>query len=51
MVGVMFGQSQRDVGGVIDGNTEAKLLTPEFVESQLCAYKYAVRRMWQRQSA
>lgn len=48
VVGVMFGQSQSDVSGVIDGDGEPKLLTPEFVESQLCAHKHAVRRVWQR---
>lgn len=48
MVGMVFGQSQRDVSCVIDGNSEAKLLTPEFIESQLCAHKHAVRCVWQR---
>ena len=47
-VGVVFGQSQRDVSRVIDGNSEAKLFTPEFIESKLCAYKHAVRCVWQR---
>lgn len=48
VVGMVFGQSQRDVSCVIDGNSEAKLLTPEFIESKLCAHKHAVRCVWQR---
>lgn len=47
MVGVVLGQSQRDVSCVVDGNSEAKLVTPEFIESELCAHKHAVRRVWQ----
>lgn len=31
VVGMAFGQRQGDVGGIIDGNREAKLLTPELV--------------------
>lgn len=45
-----LGQRHGDVGCVINGNSEAKLLTPELVKAQLSARKHSVRCIWQSQS-
>lgn len=35
MVCMAFGQGQGDVGSIINGDSEAKLLTPELVKAEL----------------
>lgn len=49
-VGVVFGQGQSDVGCVINGHSEAKLLTPEFIKAKLQARKHRVGCIGQRES-
>lgn len=48
---MVFGQCQGDVGCIINGNSEAKLLAPELIKAELCAHKHSVRCIGHGQSA
>lgn len=49
-VGMALAELQGDVGCVIDGDREAKLLTPELVRAELRSHKHRVRCKGQRKS-
>lgn len=47
VVGMAFGQCQGDVAAIINGNCEAKLLTPELERAELRSDKHSVGGKWQ----
>ena len=47
---MVFGERHGDAGCTVDGNGEAELLAPKFIEAELWAHKHGVRCIGQGQS-